>query len=349
MSFRIPVSFVFVAIAGLSPAGAVGQTEGAKIRAVTRVWTPPLTSDGHPDLQGNWVNRLATPLERPEQLKGRQFLTDTEVSQLKRRADRIFQIGAGADAPAGDDVFLAALENREQYRRGAATGTADNMLEREFDNRTSLIVDPTDGRIPPYTPEGLRRLAVAAAATNLRNAPAGPEDLTNIQRCITFGVPMPRPGAQTAYYQIVQTPGYFVLVVEWIHEARIIPLGGRPHLPPGIRTWNGDSVGRWEGGTLVVDTTNFSPKSYFMGSTENLHLEERFTRVAPDEIRYQITVNDATTWTKPWTAAIRLRQTQDRIYEVACHEGNLPIMETMLSGALASEKAAEQAPAKRPQ
>ena len=164
MSFRIPVSFVFVAIAGLSPAGAVGQTEGAKIRAVTRVWTPPLTSDGHPDLQGNWVNRLATPLERPEQLKGRQFLTDTEVSQLKRRADRIFQIGAGADAPAGDDVFLAALENREQYRRGAATGTADNMLEREFDNRTSLIVDPTDGRIPPYTPEGLRRLAVAAAA-----------------------------------------------------------------------------------------------------------------------------------------------------------------------------------------
>jgi hypothetical protein len=344
MSFRISRSFGFLAIAVLTPAPAVGQTEPAKTKAVTRVWTPPLTRDGHPDLQGNWVNRLATPLERPEQLKGRQFLTDAEVTELKARAARIFQVGAGADAPAGDDVFLAALENREQYRRSAATGNADNMLEREFDNRTSLIVDPPDGRIPPYTPEGRQRVAAAAAATGSRNAPEGPEDLTNIQRCITFGVPMPRPGAQTAYYQIVQTPGYVVVVVEWIHDARIIPLDGRPHLPPGIRTWNGDSVGHWESGTLVVDTTNFSPKSYFMGSAENLHLEERFTRVAADEIRYQIAVRDPTTWTRPWTAVIRLRQTRDRIYEVACHEGNLPIMETMLSGALASEKTVEQTP-----
>jgi hypothetical protein len=288
-------------------------------------------------------------LERPAQLKDRQFLTDAEVSELKRRADRIFQFGGGADAPAGDDVFLAALENREQYRRGAATGNADNMLGREFDNRTSLIVDPPDGRIPPYTPEGRRRLAAAAAATNIQRVPAGPEELTNVQRCITFGVPMPRPGPQTAYYQIVQTSRYVVVVMEWVHDARIIPLDGRPHLPPAIRTWNGDSVGRWERGTLVVDTTNFSPKSYFMGSGENLHLEERFTRVAADEIRYQITVNDPTTWTKPWTAAIRLRQTRDRIYEVACHEGNLPIMETMLSGVISTNKTAEQVPAKRPQ
>ena len=336
---------IFALAAIALPSAAPAAAEGKKTSA-TKPWTPPLTRDGHPDLQGNWVNNSATPLERPEQLKGREFLTDAEVAELKRRADRIFQKGGNSDAPAGDDVFLAALENLEQYRRAAATGNADNMLEREFDNRTSLIIDPPDGRIPPYTPDGRRRQAAAVAAVNMRNPPAGPKDLTNIQRCITFGVPMPRPGPQTAYYQIVQTPGYMVLVVEWIHDARIIPVDGRPHLPQSIRTWNGDSLGHWEDKTLVVDTTNFSSKSNFMGSAENLHLVERFTRIAPNEIRYEITVSDSTTWTKTWTAAIRLKQTQDRIYEVACHEGNRPIMETMLSGARANEKAADEAATK---
>ena len=177
----------------------------------------------------------------------------------------------------------------------------------------------------------------------MRNPPAGPEDLTNFQRCITWGVPMPRPGPYTSYYQIVQAPGYVVIVMEAIHDARIIPLDGRPHLPPNIRTWNGDSVGRWEGQTLVVDTTNFSPKDNFMGSAENLHLVERFTRVAPDEIRYEITVDDLTTWTKPWTAVLRLKQTPEKIYELACHEGNFQVMEGMLLGARAQENAAKEA------
>ena len=337
-----------LALAAISFPAAAQRTAIDKSTAASESWSPSFTPDGHPDLQGNWVNRSATPLERPEQLKGRQFLTDAEVAELKRRADQIFQRGGDSDAPAADDVFLAALENREHYRRGAATGNADNMLQREFDNRTSLIVDPPDGRLPPYTPEGRRRQAAAAAATRMQNLPTGPQDLTNSQRCITFGVPMPRTGPQTAYYQIVQTQDYVVVLVEWIHDARIIPLDGRPHLPPTIRTWNGDSIGRWEGKTLVVDTTNFSTKSNFMGSAENLHLVERFTRVAPDEIRYEITVDDQTTWMKPWTAAIRLKQTQDRIYEVACHEGNLPIMETMLSGARGSEKPAEETGTKHP-
>jgi hypothetical protein len=158
---------------------------------------------------------------------------------------------------------------------------------------------------------------------------------------------MPRPGPYTSYYQIVQSPGYAVVVTEAIHDARIIPLDGRKHLPQNMRTWNGDAIGRWEGQTLVVDTTNFSPKDNFLGSAENLHLVERFTRIAPDEIRYEMTVDDATTWTKPWTAVLRLKQTQEKIYEFACHEGNFEEMETMLLGARALENATKEAPAKR--
>jgi hypothetical protein len=307
-----------------------GSTQGKK-RAESKRWTASLTFDGQPDLQGNWVNRSATPLERPKQLEGRESLTDAEVAELKKRFDRIFK-GGQSDFPNGDDVFLAPLANLDQYKRASATGNSDALTDREFDNRTSLIVDPPDGRLPPYTPAGQQRLKAALAAAATQNLPAGPEDLTNVQRCITWGVPMPRPGPYTSYYQIFQSPGYVVIVLEAVHDARIIPLDGRPHLPPNVRTWNGDSIGRWEGKTLVVDTTNFSPKADFMGSVDNRHLVERFTRVAPDEIRYEITVDDPTTWTKPWTAVLRLKQTGDKIYEFACHEGNYEIVETMLRG-----------------
>jgi hypothetical protein len=320
----------------------------AKKKARPNRWTPSSTPDGQPDLQGNWVNRSATPLERPKQLEGRQFLTDAEVAELRRRADRIFKDGHSDFAP-GDDVFLAALANLEAFKRPlGAVENSDLIPDREFDNRTSLIVDPPDGKLPPYTPAGHRRKNALLAATNMQDPPAGPEDLTSFQRCITFGVPMPRPGEFTSYYQIVQTPGYVVVFMEAIHDARIIPLDGRPHLPQTVRTWNGDSRGRWEGTTLVVDTTNFSPKDNFMGSAENLDLIERFTRVAPKEIRYEMTVKDPDTWTKPWTAVVRLKQTEGRTYEVACHEGNFEIMEDMLSGARAKEKAGEAAAPKRP-
>jgi hypothetical protein len=222
------------------------------------------------------------------------------------------------------------------------------MVEREFDNRTSLIVDPPDGKIPPLTAEAQQRQAAAEARQRF---PAGPEDINNALRCVTFGVP--RLGGNFgagpySYYQILQTPGYVVITPEIIHDARIIPLDGRPHLSPSIRQWNGDSRGRWEGKTLVVDTTNFSPQSNFMGSAENLHLVERLTRVAPDTIQYEITLDDPTTWTKPWTAAIHLKQTPNNIYEFACHEGNLQVMVGMLAGARAEEKAAEEAAKKGP-
>ena len=241
-------------------------------------------------------------------LEGRQSLTDDEVAELRRRADRLFK-NTNADFAAGDAVFLAALADIDRFTSTTATGSTFEMIEREFDNRTSLIIDPPDGRIPSLTAEAQRR----RAATNaIRQRPAeGPEDLNHVERCLTYGVPR-LSGSNTGagplgYYEIVQTPSYIVLFLEAVHEARIITLDGRPHLPASVRQWQGDSRGRWEGKTLVVDTTNFSARSDFMGSSDHLHLVERFTRIASDRVDYQITVDDPTTWTAPWTAVIRLK------------------------------------------
>lgn len=359
---------IVVAVGSAVPAATgQGRAAGAKAKrtAATKKWTPPLTLDGQPDLQGVWVNTSVTPLERPQALEGRQFLTDEEVRQLRARADRLFKDGDN-DFIAGDNVFLAALSGLEQYKNPNATATSAEMAAWEFDNRTSLITDPPDGRVPPLTPEARQRQAAvaaanfgvpwqpgldpaeqqrrAASAAAARRLPAGPEDLSNALRCITWGVP--KLGGNASYvshYRILQAPGYVVLVSEAIHDARIIPVDGRPPLPQSIHQWNGDSRGRWEGNTLVVETQNFSAKSYFMGSAENLHLIERLTRTAPDMINYEITLSDSTTWTKPWTAAIHLKQSQDQMYEFACHEGNNQTMAGMLVGARAEEKAAEEA------
>jgi hypothetical protein len=306
-------------------------------------YAPPRTPDGHPDLQGIWLNNDATPLERPKALGGKAFLTNEELAQLKKNAERLFESGVDSDFAGGDNFFLAALTNPEQYRNPNSTGNSDNIVDREFDNRTSLIVDPPDGRIPTTTTEGQRRRLAADQAAFLAPRPvppAGPEDLSNFIRCISYGAP--RLGGPSAsahnYYQILETPGYVVLLSEAFHDARIIPLDGRPHLAPNIRLWHGDSRGRWEGNTLVVDTTNFSPKSALLGSAENLHVIERFTRVAPDRISYEITLTDPTTWTQPWTAVVHLHQTGANIYEDACHEGNQTVIAGVLGGARAEER-----------
>jgi hypothetical protein len=170
----------------------------------------------------------------------------------------------------------------------------------------------------------------------------GPEDLSNALRCLSYGVP--RIGTNNisgagplGYYQIVQTPQYVVLSLEAIHEARIVSLKGS-HLPETMGQLSGDSRGRWDGDTLVVDTRNFSPGTNFMGSTAHLHLVERFTRVGPNTLDYEITIDDATTWTKPWTALVRLERSEERILEYACHEGNYDLMHSYLAGARAKEK-----------
>lgn len=313
-------------------------TAPAAPTARTRPWTPPRTADGQYDLQGTWVSRTATPLERPAALAGRTRLTDDEVAELTRRAARIFGSG-NADFAAGDAFFLAAWENRPTFTSVTATHGAEEMTEREFDHHTSLVIDPADGRIPPLTPAAQRRRDLAAAAGQ---RPDGPEHLNNALRCIAWGVPRlgGRYGAgDYGFAQIVQSPGFVAIHFEIGHETRIIPLDGRPHPPAHVRFWNGDSRGRWDGATLVVDTTNFSEKSNVLGAAEGLHLVERFTRVSPDTITYQMTFDDPATWTRPWTAEMPLKQSSERLYEYGCHEGNQEIVAGILRATRADERA----------
>jgi hypothetical protein len=311
---------------------AAGQASTPADKAAIRRWTAPRTFDGQPDLQGVWLIHTATPLERPKALEGKARLTDVEVAEFRRRADRLFKTGNG-DFAVGDGVFQAILGNADRYTNPNATHGANEMIDLEFDNRTSLIADPQDGRIPPLTAEARQRQAAAAAAAQ---RPVTPADVGNANRCLSWGVP--RLGGRygsgdLSYYQIVQAPGVVVLYMEAGHEARVIPVDNRPHLPDDLRQVNGDSRGRWEGDTLVVDTTNFSSKSYFMGAAANLHVIERLTRVGPDTITYEITLSDSTTWTRPWTAMMPMRQRRETLYEYACHEGNYHLMKGMLDGA----------------
>ena len=319
---------------GLAPGSAAGETAPPG----QDTWTPPRTPAGHPDLQGVWVSRSATPLERPESLAGRERLTDEEVAELQQRADRLFSDGQN-DFAAGDNLFLAALGDVDQYDNPRSTCGSLAMLGRQFDNRTSLIIDPPDGRLPPRTVAAEERLA-AASAMEMR--PDGPGDLSTWVRCLTRG--LPRLGGTSGagiygYYQIFQTADHVALVMETIHDARIIPLDGRPQLAAGIRQWHGDSRGRWEGDTLIVETANFSSSATVMGSDRNLHLVERFTRVAEDTISYELTITDPTAWETPWTVRLPLTRTDEAIYEFACHEGNHYGMLGILAGAREQDRA----------
>jgi hypothetical protein len=332
-----------IAIAILPPGSASAQ-----------VWKPPLTPDGQPDLQGVWSDASVTPLERPRVLGDRKTLTDAEVARLKERAERLFN-NRESDFIPGDNLFLALWADAETVHNPNATGSVLNMVPREFDNRTSLITDPPDGRLPAVTPEGRRRQSEglqsnlttpwqfgatpSAASPSPRRVPNGPGDLSNALRCISWGVPKIAGNINyTSHQQIVQGPGYVVLLSEVNHEARTIPLDGRPHLADRLRQVNGDSRGHWEGSTLVVETTNFSPRSFFMGSADGLHLIERFTRTSASTMDYEVTVSDPTTWTKPWTALVRLKSTDERLIEFACHEGNHHVVRGILGGARAEEK-----------
>jgi len=208
--------------------------------------------------------------------------------------------------------------------------------------RTSLIVDPPDGKIPPLTADAKERIAARRAAARSHGPADSYEDRGLFERCLTRGVPEGLlPGPYNNNMQLLQTPGYVVIFTEMIHEARIVPMDGRPHDSPNIRKWMGDSRGHWEGNTLVVDTINFTDKTSFRGSGANLHVIERFTLVDADTLEYRFTVDDPTTWTKPWTVAYPMVKTSGPIYEYACHEGNYGLV-GILAGARAEEKAAAQ-------
>lgn len=296
-----------------------------------RALTPPHTADGRPDLHGVWVNASATPLERPPEVGGKVTFTAEEVAELQRRADRFSSDNAN-DAVLGDALFLAVFGNVDRLRNVNATAGATAQERRIFENRTSLIVDPPDGRIP-YTAHGKAR-ADALIRARL-SSPDNPENLANEVRCLTYETPRLR-GGQLTYVDIVQTKDYVVLSLEQIHETRIVPLNGSPHEPPSIRRWNGDSRGHWEGRTLVIDTTNFTPANNFVGSDENLHLIERITLVGADRIDYETTLDDPTAWTRPWTALVHMTRSPLRTFEVACHEGNHAMI-GILSGARAEQ------------
>lgn len=280
------------------------------------------------DLQGVWVSNSATPLQRPPELAGRPTLSDAEVVQLQKRFDKLIA-NQDNDVQVGDTVFLSALHNLDdRYQNVNVTDRTYEMIPLVFDNRTSLITDPGDGRIPPLTPE-----AQARRSRGARPRPNGPEDLNTLERCLTYGVP--RIGGNVgvgpySYYQIVQTPDYVVFFQEAIHEARIIPLDGRAHLPASMRFWDGDSVGHWEGKTLVVDTTNLPERGAFMGAGPKLHLIEKFTRVSDKRLEYEVKIDDPETWTKPWTVMMPFQHSDEKIFEFACHEGNAMVMKGML-------------------
>jgi hypothetical protein len=295
-----------VAAASLGSLPLVAQSPKAPAK---KAWSMPRTVDGVPDLTGDWTNATYTPLERPANMAGKEFFTAEEAAAYVKTRDENF------NAQAADDIhYDNALWQSENYSKGV------NSL------RTSLIVDPPDGRIPALVEAARNRPAgpVVGEGQNLRRADSY-ENRTLAERCITWGNDGPpmMPVGYNANLDILQGPGYVIVRNEMIHSARLIPTdGSRPHISDRIRNWTGDSRGHWEGNTLVVETTNFNNRTRFRNSTASLKVTEKFTRTDASTIDYQFTVEDPNTWTRPWTAAVPLRKVPGPIYEYACHEGN---------------------------
>jgi hypothetical protein len=309
----------------LPPAHLAGQARSstAKRNAPEKTWSPPHTPDGQPDMQGVWSTATLTPLERPPEFAGKEFLTEQEATEYERRT--LEQVNSDRrDGGAEADL----RRNYNEFWRDRATNVVTSR-------RTSIIVDPPDGRIPPFTPEARKKRAFRAEGERVLS---GPEDLALRIRCISRDLPM-IPTPNNNFLQIVQGPGYVAILQEMMHEARIIPLDGRPHLNPSIRGYMGDSRGQWEGNTLVIDTTNFIGKDNFYGADEGLHLTERLTRTGPDTIVYDFTVDDPTAFTKPWSGELSMSNSEEGVVEYACHEGNYA-MTDILAGARAAEKRA---------
>jgi hypothetical protein len=281
-------------------------------------WKTPRTPWGDPDLQGVWSTaaELAVPFERPAAQGDRQWLTDTEFEQ------RLKQVNDPTGAFAGQ-----------------GTDPPSHWIERgEASRRTSLVIDPPDGRMPAMTAEGRQRLL--SGPPPFGNGPFdGPEDTSLWVRCITRGgLPgVMFPTVYNANIRIVQGPGFVAITYEMIHDTRIVPTDGRPHVGAAVRQYFGNSTGRWDGDTLVVDVTNFTGKSSFRGSSDALHLIERFRRIEKDVVRYEVTLDDPRTWTGSWTAALDMRRQAAGLFEYACHEGNYGLL-NMLATSRVAEK-----------
>ena len=333
MSGRPLASVVALAVMSTLPLAAQPQGLAAK----TKFPAVPRTSDGHPDLQGIWTNATVTPMERPAQFAGKLTATDEEASKYeKQNNDNLYGDRRSENAEQDRDHAYNALF----FDRGTELARVDGV------KRTSLIIDPPDGKIP-LTPEAQKRADSRLQAMQRFDRP---QDRPLGERCLlgfgsTSGPPM-LPVLYNNNYEIVQTPDTIMILVEMVHDVRYIHMDGRPHLASNVRQWMGDSIGHWEGDTLVADTTNFTDKTRFRGSSENLHVVERLTRVDPGTILYRVTIDDPTTFTKPWTLEYPFLATRGPIYEYACHEGNYA-MPDILGGARLAEKTAEGAKEKK--
>jgi hypothetical protein len=343
--------FVVMLVAGLAPlpqaqtrASGARSTSSGQANAAAK-WVVPRTADGHPDFQGVWANNTVTPLQRPKQWEGKTRLTDAEIGDLQKIAARITE--NDGDAQFGDGLIAAVL-NRVTKPNSYDPGTGNYnqfwVVERDWhDRRTSLIVDPPNGQLPPRTPEAEKR---RAAEIEHRKAHAfeDPEVFPLGERCVNFSTPRLQAG-YNSYFQIVQAPGHVMVMAEMAHDARIIPTDGRPHLPPGIRPWNGDSRGHWDGDTLVVETTNLTDRTSIglngngLRHSDRMKMTEKIRRVAENIVQYQLTVDDPVTYPRPFTISIPLTPLDGGVllpYE--CHEGNMAVR-----NALAAERQEDRA------
>jgi hypothetical protein len=352
--------FLFAPLAIAASLTAAAQTAPAPSKApapkTAKTWTQPKTPWGDPDLQGVWpgTDMVGTPLQRDPKLGTRAFLTEQEFEQRVARARQQEEIDEQevVNDITRCDPSRGTLGNREgSCKDGVSIGPPLYWDDRGKPNKqASLVVDPPDGRIPPLTPAAQKMVAEIEAANRPYAATRGkadsPEDRSIWERCITRG---PLGSILPATYndgnQILQVPGYVIIRNEMIHETRVVPLDGRPHVGPAIRNYMGDSRGHWEGNTLVVETTNFKDKTLLGGTpaSDELRMVERIARTGASTLNYEVTITDPKTWTKPWKVSFPLKNDPVYVlYEYACHEGNYA-MYNALTGARAQEKAAAAA------
>jgi hypothetical protein len=338
---RTASGFVVAAALAIVPLAAQSKPS---VRTVEAGYTVPRLPDGRPDLQGVWANNSVTPMTRPTQWKDKERLSDAEVRELQQIVQKFTDQGGDAIFQSVVQMALDAKEKGEfkQISYDATTGNYNQfwMADRDWDNRTALIIDPPNGQYPAMTPDGMKRaVALSQQAAPAESGPAGkadgPEDRPLNERCITYGAPLAFAG-YNAYQQIIQSPEAVVILQEMIHDARVVPISSQPHLPKSVKQLHGDPRGRWEGDTLVVETTNFSVGNLFLGTSPDVKLTERYTRVSRDFINWEITVDDPATWLQPWTFMVRLKRSDDQLYEYACHEGNHSMV-GILAGARAAE------------
>jgi hypothetical protein len=326
----------------LSIVPLAGQATTAASKAKTAAAAVPRTPDGHPDLQGVWTNNSLTPLQRPKDVSGKEFYTEAELADIqKKQRERLALDDVEGEPPANHSGIPGAPAETVHYDH-AQFGLDWLQTRVAWNLRTSLIVGP-EGTIPPLTPAARDRIA-SRQAKEKGHELDGPENRPLGARCLArenVGPPL-LPTRYNSNLQIVQGPGYVAIETEEIHDVRVIPTDGRPHISKNIRQWMGDSVGHWEGDTLVVDTTNFTDQTPFKGA-QNLHVVERIRRADDETILYQFTVEDPGMWTKPWSGEVPIKKIQGQLYEYACHEANYGLENTLRGARVAEAEAAKKA------